>query len=112
MKKKRKESNEMTQLDCTATQCRYNDNKMCCRAGITVEGIDARKCEETYCGNYEVGKDGCACNSVNEPNGVTDITCDAMKCVYNKNKMCNAGSVDIVTSSGVGQTKCESFQAK
>ena len=50
----------MTQLDCRATECRYNADKMCARAGITVEGTSAKKSDETYCGKYEVGKAGCA----------------------------------------------------
>lgn len=99
----------MTQLDCKATECRYNQDKMCCRAGITVEGSSAKQCDDTYCGNFEVGRDGCACNQSGEPDGVTEITCDAKHCHYNKHKKCSAGSVDIVDSNGIGQTKCASF---
>ncbi len=40
----------MTQLDCNATECRYNEGRLCCRTGITVEGSSAMKMEETYCG--------------------------------------------------------------
>ncbi len=99
----------MTQLDCKATECRYNKDKMCCRTGITVEGKSAQKSDETYCGNYEVGRDGCACNTSGEPDGTTKITCDAVNCHYNKNRNCDAGSVDIANSVGAGQTKCASF---
>ena len=102
----------MTQLDCRATECRYNSEKMCCRAGITVEGKDAKKCEETYCGNYEIGKDGCGCNSAGEPDGVTEITCDAVNCRYNVSGKCDAGSIDIANSVGTGQTKCASFSMR
>ena len=91
----------MTQLDCRATECRYNADKMCARAGITVEGTSAKKSDETYCGNYEVGKDG-----------VTEITCDAKNCHYNASGKCEAGSVDIADSTGVGQTMCASFAMK
>lgn len=101
----------MTQLDCTATQCRYNDNKLCVRAGITVEGADAHRSDETYCGNYEIGKDGCACNAAGASDGVTDIRCDATTCRYNERRACRAGSVDIVVcSEGSGQTACASFE--
>ena len=44
----------MTQLDCKATECRYNEKKMCARAGITVEGKSAKKSEETYCGTQRI----------------------------------------------------------
>lgn len=102
----------MTQLDCRATECRYNQDKMCCRAGITVEGTSAQRCDDTYCGNYEVGRDGCACNQTGEPDGMTQITCDAKNCTYNKDAKCHAGSVDIANSNGIGQTKCASFSMK
>lgn len=85
---------------------------MCCRTGITVEGNSARKYEETYCGNFEVGKDGGCINAVGEPDGRTEITCDACTCMYNKGMKCSAGSVDIVNSNGTGQTACASFRAK
>lgn len=102
----------MTQLDCNATECRYNEGRLCCRTGITVEGSSAMKMEETYCGNYEVGKDGTCINAVGEPDGRTEITCDACSCRYNKQAKCSAGSVDIISSDGVGQTACGSFQVK
>ena len=102
----------MTQLDCRATESRDNADKMCARAGITVEGTSAKKSDETYCGNYEVGKDGCACNRAGEPDGVTEITCDAKNCHYNASGKCEAGSVDIADSTGVGQTMCASFAMK
>lgn len=102
----------MTQLDCNATECRYNEGRLCCRTGITVEGSSAMKMEETYCGNYEVGKDGTCINAVGEPDGRTEITCDACSCRYNKQAKCIAGSVDIISSDGVGQTACGSFQVK
>lgn len=102
----------MTQLDCRATECRYNKDKMCCRAGITVEGKSAMKSDETYCGNYEVGKDGCCCNAAKEAESITDISCDAKNCCYNTCGKCDAGSVDIANSVGTGQTKCASFAMK
>lgn len=102
----------MTQLDCRATECRYNQNKMCCRAGITVEGTTAKMSDETYCGNYEVGKDGCGCNKAGEPDGVTQVSCDAKNCDYNVSGKCDAGSIDIANSAGAGQTKCASFIMK
>ena len=102
----------MTQLDCNATECRYNREKLCCRTGITVEGSTAQKVEDTYCGNFEVGKDGCCINAVGEPDGRTQITCDARTCLYNKECKCTAGSVDIINSTGVGETACGSFQMK
>ena len=102
----------MTQLDCKATECRYNEKKMCARAGITVEGKSEKKSEETYCGNYEIGLDGSAINKAGEPDGVTAITCDAKNCQYNACGKCEAGSVDIADSNGVGQTMCASFSLK
>ena len=43
---------------------------------------------------------------------VTEITCDAKNCHYNASGKCEAGSVDIADSTGVGQTMCASFAMK
>ena len=43
---------------------------------------------------------------------MTAITCDAKNCQYNACGKCEAGSVDIADSNGVGQTMCASFSLK
>lgn len=43
----------MTKLDCTATCCEYNENKVCCKDHVLVSGEDARDSEQTCCESFK-----------------------------------------------------------
>ena len=42
----------MTILNCSATKCIYNDNKLCSRGDIEITGDNAHRADETSCGNF------------------------------------------------------------
>ncbi len=104
----------MTQVDCTAKECIYNEEKLCCRAGITVEGNEALEKDETYCGNYEKEHGSCCRNASLEPSSHINIRCDVLTCKYNDDRACAAESIDILHSNTGenGQTKCDRFEVR
>ena len=57
----------MTKLDCTVTNCFYNDDKCCCKGDIMVEGEEARESGSTCCGSFVEKKSSTAKNSVSQP---------------------------------------------
>ena len=52
----------MTKLDCTVTNCFYNDDKSCCKGDIMVEGEEARESGSTCCGSFVEKKSSTAKN--------------------------------------------------
>ena len=40
----------MTQLNCSVRNCNYNEDALCCRDQIKVEGSSATASNETCCG--------------------------------------------------------------
>ena len=107
----------MTLLDCNVVNCAYNEDNSCKRSEITVQGTDARKNPETCCGSIE--KMGCGCTKDGATNTTscnckknTQVACEAVECVYNKEKECTAGSINIAggqMAEAVRETCCGSF---
>ena len=106
----------MTNLDCNVKSCCHNDNEdaRCCLSSINVQGHNACQCDETCCGSFFEDKTGAGKNSCKDPNETLDITCEAVNCVYNDNKACNAEHIDIsgVFASSSGETVCSTFKEK
>lgn len=46
----------MTKLDCTATNCVYNQNKMCAKDHVLVSGERAHASKETCCESFKESK--------------------------------------------------------
>lgn len=45
--------NEVTDIDCKAKECMYNENCKCHAGKISVEGSNACKCESTECATFK-----------------------------------------------------------
>lgn len=102
----------MTALRCTAETCMYNEDKLCSRGDIEVQGSHANTMDETCCGSFRerTGQgsncSGCGCDTIK-------ITCQAEGCVYNDDKECHAGSIDINGSHAESckETCCGTFRS-
>ena len=46
------EASPTSQIDCKATDCKYNDECQCHAGKISVEGSQACQCEETECATF------------------------------------------------------------
>ena len=105
----------MTKLDCTVTNCSYNENKLCKRDNITVGGQTAIKPSETVCESfYPRGTNTMTSLDSKGPKQETNIACNAVTCVYNEGKKCTAEHIQIAGVKAVtsGETECGSFQCR
>lgn len=105
----------MPKLNCSVSNCYYNESKKCCRDDIKISGSDATVTDGTFCGSFKekldkVTSKSCHCNE--GPATKLDVKCEAKNCVYNDNAKCHAAEITI---SGNGakhesQTACGSFE--
>ena len=84
----------MTNLGCCVENCVHNEDNMCCRGNIKVDGHKAHDAGETCCASFQ------------------DCGCDASNCMYNNNMMCSAGHIDVKHSGNTvhGETECATFK--
>lgn len=108
----------MSKIVCDANRCVYNQSSLCNRSQIAVNGIMAKKNDDTACEtfylrlheklNSEFG------SFANLNNANTDIYCDAINCVHCDAGICQAGvvSIDGTKAKKSKETCCSTFKAK
>lgn len=102
----------MTKLDCNVTKCSYNEENCCRRNAIDVQGKDAHYSSETCCGSFSTkGCDDSCKNSIDGVYKETVVRCNAVECVYNKDKHCSANHIGITGRNADSEieTECETF---
>lgn len=93
-------------LECSATNCTYNENYLCKAGAIKVGGREAVTTDQTYCDSFIDAKNGEFTNNVgNECTKTETIKCEAYKCRYNENEHCTAENVKI----NKNDTSCQTF---
>lgn len=91
----------MKNLKCDAEKCVYNKSRECHAGKINVDGHDATRVSETYCAtfrekdNNSFSSHSDSCCHHEHTVGTDQIRCEAVHCVYNQQKLCNAPSVQI-----------------
>ncbi|MEA4920238.1 MAG: DUF1540 domain-containing protein [Clostridiaceae bacterium] len=105
----------MTDLKCSATTCQHNQSNLCVLNAIHVDGSAACHSSETSCSSF-APKTNSFTNSVNKADAKpeTKIKCHAQECVYNKDMLCSADSVQISGPSAdrAVETECATFKAR
>ncbi|MCD8124883.1 MAG: DUF1540 domain-containing protein [Lachnospiraceae bacterium] len=103
----------MPLLDCSVETCVHNSDNRCCLSSIGVEGQYASREAETSCGSFAWRKE-CFCNKAEEPKRQLTVDCQAVDCVYNRDRMCSAGHIGIAgrTAHVSDETECQTFQAR
>lgn len=48
-----KKADPMTDIDCQAETCRYNDHKHCIAPHVDIQGKNATESSETACGSFQ-----------------------------------------------------------
>lgn len=102
----------MSLLNCACTMCVNNQNNLCCRPNITVDGSMSKKSTETFCNNFSCKSEGVMTNTVYiNPNKSLSINCTAENCKYNNSKKCVKDNVVIDNNEAMNkeQTYCHSF---
>lgn len=104
----------MPRLDCTVSNCRYNQDYGCIRNNISVGGAGADKTSETCCDSFVEKRGDSFTNSFSEPSLNTNIRCEAKKCVHNDDCSCRADRIGVEGSNACRceQTDCGTFRAK
>ncbi len=104
----------MPALKCTAVKCIYNKEQLCSKGDIQVTGGHASVEDETACESFREHKGmtnksdaGCGCGQ-----DEIKVACSAVTCMYNKNKDCHAGAIDIHGSKACtsSETCCATFK--
>ena len=106
----------MSYLRCNVRTCSNNQNDLCIREGIRVDGPTADSKDDTCCNSFTQRAENYS-NVVSRHTSAepeTAIQCDAVNCSYNKEYKCMAPSVDISGSaaSTSRETRCSTFDCK
>jgi len=102
-------------LSCDVIHCSSNAEHCCCRSEIHIGGTAARCSKDTRCDSFTGIPQG-ATNDVGyrHPNQQISITCDAVNCVYNEDRRCEAPSVSVTNCKACtcGETECATFKQR
>lgn len=104
----------MTKLNCSVVSCIYNEDNLCAKGDIMVEGKTATTPNDTSCSSFKEAKNGCGCNHVGNPKKEINVDCHAVNCVFNEECHCAAEHIGIAggNASTVADTECASFSNK
>lgn len=114
-------------LSCSAQSCVHNINGLCSANKIHVSGVSANTSSGTQCETFaEKGLVNSITHvfNMNVPGEIRQlfnkgdvymspvISCDALQCIYNSNRACTAGRVQVTgPEAGSSQeTQCETFR--
>lgn len=103
----------MTKLQCTVTNCYYNEDKCCCKGDIMVEGREAMDAGQTCCSSFRE-KNGAGKNAVSSPKNEIKVDCHACNCVHNEDCKCTAEHIGIGGNNACQceETECMTFYCK
>ena len=83
-------------LKCSATNCAFNQRMECSAGAINIRGTYAVTSDETTCSSFVDRISNSFTNIVNSKRtNPSNISCEAYKCTYNKNKNCTANNIKI-----------------
>ena len=104
----------MTKLECSVTNCFYNDDKCCCKGDIIIEGRGAHNAGDTCCSSFRERKGDMARNAVSAPKKNIEVDCKACNCVHNKDCKCDAEKIGIAGGGACqcAETECMTFCCK
>jgi len=104
----------MTKLDCNVKNCLHNSDNHCCKQAIIVDGSKAKDCCDTCCGSFDENKDGAFHNLFKTPESRLEVDCEAVNCVYNMDRHCEAEHIGIAGdgASDASHTECATFQMR
>ncbi len=104
----------MTKLGCSVTTCLHNADLLCCKKEIEVEGQDAKTSDCTCCGSFHEKSGDSFKDSSESPNTHLDVKCEAVNCIYNTDRFCQAENIGIAGNGATQakQTECATFKMR
>lgn len=105
-------------IQCSATSCTHNKEKVCYANGILIEGSNAHTSSDTACSSYtessgnDSGNFENAINSGDSP--CVRIACEAQSCMYNDHEKCMAGTIVVngSASRSYDLPDCETYRQR
>ena len=117
----------MPKLKCSVEQCAFNQNSLCRKSNIDIDGPLSKTKKETSCKNY-IYKDVDTLNYEfakfdETPSAHTEVFCDAVNCVFEKDQKCYADKIEIKNVTNQQKPKykeannkqithCQTFESK
>ena len=110
----------MTDINCKAGLCGYNENEKCMKKHINIEGLFAKSKIGTFCQSFKnphtssIMKAEMASEIFNEKEYGTKVKCSANYCLYNKDEECTAKQIKVGIEGAHyrSETECDTFKAK
>ena len=93
----------MPKIKCDVKNCTYNYETKCTRRNIDVESMQALIKDETYCESFvpkstmTMNYEFASFDGKTKPS--TDVYCNVVNCVYEKNQRCYADHINIQNSN-------------
>ena len=102
----------MPELKCNVHTCVHNKNYICDLDAIEVAGSSAQTSRETSCASFVEKKDDNYSNSMREASPMSNVTCHARECQYNRDCNCHAGKISVGGNNACRseETECATFE--
>lgn len=109
----------MTNINCNAKVCGYNENSKCMKKHIDVEGLFAKSKIGTFCQSFKNPHNSDLLMSemaseMMEESAAVKVNCTANYCVHNQNNLCQAKTITIGNENANyrSETECDSFKSR
>lgn len=102
----------MPELKCNVHTCVHNKNYLCDLDAIEVAGSSAQTSGETSCASFVEKKGDNYSNSMREASPMSNVTCHARECQYNRDCNCHAGKISVGGNNACRseETECATFE--
>lgn len=109
----------MPKLKCKVENCAYNYDWLCMKNAIDVDGptskCKSQTCCKSYCNKNDASVDTEFATFDSSPSIHTEVYCDAVNCVYEKNQRCYADRIEILNDNSESgkesrSTHCQTFE--
>ena len=104
----------MSKLRCSVSNCINNEQNMCCRPIIKIDGDCAQKSCDTFCHsfNHRINNIQNSISGTPRAEEKTEIKCTACHCGYNSDERCTAENVEVAGNGACRsvETECKTFR--
>ncbi len=110
----------MSNINCKASYCGFNQNLSCTKKNVKVEGVFSRSKLGTFCQSFKNPtstkqfQEEFAYEVINDELDNPKVNCSANYCKFNENAMCKAKTITIGSDGAKyrSETECDSFTLK
>ena len=106
----------MSTINCSVSNCSYNNNGRCHSSTVNIGGIGARIDSDTCCASFlneTVYSNFSNSETINMTDGETSLMCSASTCKHNTAGACKLKNINIGAGTNVkfySETECLNFE--